>query len=170
MLESGRLKYRKLTLDDVEPLYGIIGKEENMIFYPRPFTVDETEEWINRNIKSYSENGFGLYAVIDKVSNQFIGQCGISLQDINGVILPEIGYQIKPEFRNQGIATESARYWLNQGVENLGLENIFIHTYVKNVPSQRVAVKIGMKYLGEYDKYMPRYNLIWKHVIFSNNT
>ena len=35
-----------------------------MSFWPSPFTLAQTEIWINNNIKRYSELGFGRWAII----------------------------------------------------------------------------------------------------------
>ena len=38
-----------------------------------------------------------------------IGDCGLTMQNINGTILPEIGYHIAKIHQNKGYATEAAR-------------------------------------------------------------
>lgn len=38
--------------------------------------------------------GFGLWAVVLKETGELIGDCGLTMQNVDGVILPEIGYHI----------------------------------------------------------------------------
>lgn len=167
ILETDRLLLRELKPEDSVMLHEILGDRETMAFYPTPYNPEAVKDWIKRSIKSYQTNGFGLWAVILKTSNQFIGQCGISLQDIDGQLVPEIGYHISKQHWNQCYATEAAMACLTYGFEKLTLESIYIHTYIKNLPSQRVAEKLGMKRLKEYDKQLKHHGLIWKHIVYS---
>lgn len=168
VIETDRLILRKLRIEDAPFLYQILSDNETMIFYPSPYDMNSVMKWINKSINSYTENNFGLWAIILKESSQFLGQCGISLQDINGNFVPEIGYHIDKNFWNKAYATEAAKASLSCGFEHLKLDEIFIHTYINNIPSQRVAEKIGMKKLFEYEKNLTAQNIKWKHVVFSS--
>ena len=141
-----------------------------MQYYPAPYNKDGVDHWISRSLASYQNNGFGLWAVILKESNRFIGQCGITLQDIDGSSVPEIGYHIHKKFWGQGYATEAARACMVYGFEQLKFDRIFIHTYIKNIPSQRVAEKIGMRKVKEYDKHIQSHNLVWRHVVYEKTS
>ena len=63
LLTTARLQLRKLTENDVDNLFSIIGKVENMPFYPAPYTRAATQDWIQRSRNSYEENDFGLWAI-----------------------------------------------------------------------------------------------------------
>lgn len=167
VIDTERIRLRELTTADAAGLHRVIGDPETMQYYPEPYSLDMTVEWLERNQRSYVENGFGLWALILKEGGHFIGQCGISLQDIDGLMLPEIGYQIHRDYWNRGYATEAATSCLEYGFEVLALKELFIHTWVKNIPSQRVAEKIGMKKNKEYNKHLSSYDLTWPHVVFS---
>ena len=52
-------------------------------------------DWIERNVNRYRKDGFGLWAVCLKDTGELIGDCGLTLQNIHGEILPEIGYHIR---------------------------------------------------------------------------
>jgi len=71
VLESERLGLRNLELDDNKELFKILSDQETMQFYPKPYTLEETENWIHKSMKSYQENGFGLWAVILKKGGTF---------------------------------------------------------------------------------------------------
>lgn len=166
LIETERLGLRKLTREDADPLHEILSDAEVMQYYPATYNLDAVKDWIGRSMDSYQKNGFGLWAVILKESGDFIGQCGISLQNIDGAYVPEIGYHIHKLYWNQGYATEAAKASLAYGFQNLGFESIFIHTYIKNNPAQRIAEKIGMKKIKEYDKHFSAHNLIWRLVVY----
>jgi len=167
VVETVRLGLRNLELSDNSELYKILSDRETMVHYPRPYTQKETEDWINRSIKSYKNNNFGLWAVIIKKEKRFIGQCGISMQNIDGEDVPEIGYHINKNYWKRGFASEAAQKCLEYGFIDLGLEKIFIHTSVKNIPSMRVAEKVGMKKRKEYDKEVGQSKKIMRHVVYS---
>ncbi len=166
-LQTNRLSLRQLTLDDTDALLAILSDPATMQYYPAPYDRKGTIAWIERSITSYETNDFGLWAVMLKEGDTFIGQCGISMQDINGKLVPEIGYHINREFWNNGYATEAAGECLKTGFTVYGLEELFIHTSVENVPSRRVAEKVGMSMRYEYDKKILGYDMVIRHVVFS---
>lgn len=166
ILETEHLILRELTLHDLPDLYPILSDEETMQFYPRPYNREEVREWIERSLTSYKEHNFGLWAIELKQSGVFIGQCGITLQNINGKSVPEIGYHIDRRYWNMGYGTEAARGCLDYGFDQLKLDEIFIHTYTKNLPSIRIAQKLEMHLQMEYDKVCGG-ELIMPHVVYS---
>jgi RimJ/RimL family protein N-acetyltransferase len=168
-INLNRLYLRELKLSDLEALAAILSDSETMQYYPAPYNHNQAENWINNSIVSYNINGFGLWAVVLKASNEFIGQCGISLQDINGARFPEIGYHISKHHWRNGYATEAAKGCLEYGFQKLGMNEIYIHTSVNNLPSYKVAEKLLMTKRFEYDKYIKSHNLFMKHVVYSMN-
>ncbi|MEJ2114220.1 MAG: GNAT family N-acetyltransferase, partial [Flavobacteriaceae bacterium] len=104
--ETERLFARALNLNDAKFLYPILSDMETMKYYPAPYDMKGVKNWINRSIENYKKNGFGLWAILLKETNEFIGQCGITLQNINGNIVPEIGYHIRKDFWNQGLTLQ----------------------------------------------------------------
>lgn len=167
LIETNRLRLRELNDNDILPLYEILSDPETMKYYPAPYNLGGAEGWINKSRNSYRENGFGLWAIVLKSDEIFIGQCGITYTDIDGENLPEIGYHLNKNFWNQGFATEAASAVLNYGFKNLKIKKIFIHTWVKNVPSIRIAEKIGMMKIKEYDKHIQKHDMIRRHVVYS---
>ena len=166
-LETKRLRLRELTLQDLDALAEILSDKETMQFYPAPFNRRSTERWIANNLDSYRRQGMGLWALVLKDNGTFLGQCGITWQNINNQTVPEIGYHINKKYWNNGYATEAAAACLAHGFSKLQFPEIYIHTYVKNIPSQRIAEKIGMDRLHEYDKYIPSHGIVWRHVVYS---
>ncbi|MBR5961626.1 MAG: GNAT family N-acetyltransferase, partial [Clostridia bacterium] len=79
-----------------------------------------------------------------------IGDCGITLQNIDGEILPEIGYHIHKKYWRRGFGKEAARAVRDWGFRNTEY-NIF-YSYMKytNVGSYSTALANGMKKVKEY--------------------
>lgn len=153
ILETERLYLRELTLEDTEELMKVLSNPKSMEFYPHPFSKEKVEGWINWNIKNYKEYGHGLWAVILKEGDIFIGDCGITMQDIGGEVVPEIGFHIIDQYCKKGYATEAAIACKEYAFKELDYPKIFSYTTVRNIPSQRVAKKMGLKVYKHFSKF-----------------
>jgi RimJ/RimL family protein N-acetyltransferase len=74
------------------------------------------------------------------------------MQDIDGEIVPEIGFHIIKEFCNQGYATEAAQACKEYAFEVLKYPKVYSYTIEQNIASQVVAKKISLKFEKKYDK------------------
>jgi len=95
-------------------------------------------------VKSYQENGFGLYLVELKTDATPIGISGIIRRDT----LPDadIGFAFLPEYWNQGYAFESASAIMTYARAALGLDRILAITTPDNESSARLLAKIGLRF------------------------
>lgn len=152
VIETRRLAFRELTGADGSELARVLCDPDSMRYYPRPFSLDEVERWIERNVDRYRAEGFGLWAVTLRETGAFIGDCGITMQEIEGRRVPEIGYHIIPEFRRNGYASEAAEACVKCAFERLGLNSIVSYMKGDNIPSRRVAEKCGMTFVKYFDK------------------
>ena len=114
-----------------------------MKFYPHPFSPQEVENWITWNISNYKTYGFGLWAVIRKEDGAFLGDCGITMQNIDGEQLPEAGFHIIKEFTRKGYASEAAGAVMKYAA-TFTFKKIYSYCEVHNTPSQGVMIKAGM--------------------------
>lgn len=152
IIETKRLYLRELTLDDTDELMKVLSDSESMQFYPKPFTDEGVEKWIRWNIDNYKKYRHGLWAVILKEGDVFLGDCGITMQNIDGDIVPEIGFHIIKDYCNKGYATEAAISCRDYAFNVLGYPRVFSYTTVQNVPSQKVAEKMGMSVYKHFEK------------------
>lgn len=84
-IESPRLTLRKISPADLSDWHKVLGDPDNMQYYPAPCTKERVQLRIERNEKNYQNFGFGLWALCLKANGQFIGDCGLSIQNINGL-------------------------------------------------------------------------------------
>ena len=150
IIETERLILREYNLADFQDLYEILSDSENMSHYPKPYDENGTKRWIHWSIDNYEKYGFGLWAIELKNSGQFIGDCGITMQNIDGESLPEIGYHIHKNHWRKGYAKEAAsavRDWFFENTEFPAVYSYMTHT---NVPSYSTAASVGMKKIKEY--------------------
>lgn len=148
--ETERLVLREYNISDFDDLYKILSDEETMKYYPHPYNKQETMDWINRNIMRYKNDGFGLFAVELKENGKFIGDCGLTKQKINGVILPELGYHINKDFQRRGFATEASAVCIEYAFEKLNFDRVYSYMKYTNEPSYKTALKNGMTFIEEY--------------------
>lgn len=161
IIETQRLYLRELTDDDFSDWFEILSDEETMKYYPEAFTEEKVRRWINWNKKNYKDYGFGLWAVILKENDKFIGDCGITMQNINGKLVPEIGYHINKNYQKKGYATEASKKC--QEFIFTKTDNKEVYSYMKytNVASYSVAMKCGMKFLEEYPDEINTYTKVF---------
>ncbi|MDO5294418.1 MAG: GNAT family N-acetyltransferase [bacterium] len=150
-LETERLLLRELTDEDFTKLYEILSDKETMEHYPKPFTEEKVKDWITWNKENYKTFGFGLFAVVLKENGHMIGDCGITMQAINGRVRPEIGYHINKNYQKKGYATEAARRCRDFIFENTPFNMVYTYMKYSNISSYTVAIKNGMRFVEEYE-------------------
>ncbi len=145
--QTDRLIIRPLIETDVEIWKRYFLYPECTRFLPvqpdkTPF--ERAEFWIDKQLNRYKENRFGHMALIHKETKDFIGQCGLLTQELDGKPVLEIGYHLFPEFWKKGYATEAAGFFKDLGFKNKYAEELVSIIKVGNVASEKVAVRNGM--------------------------
>jgi len=143
-LETTRVILREFRRDDADALARVISDPETMRFYPAPYDRAGVEEWIARNLQRYTKDGHGLWAMILKASGDLIGDCGLTVQNVDGADEVEIGYHVRRDLWGEGFATEAARACRDFGFARLPVERLISLIHPENLPSRRVAEKNGM--------------------------
>ena len=82
--------------------------------------------------------------MIEKGTGQFVGQCGLLVQTVDGVRELEVGYSIMPAFWNQGFATEAAGACIAHAFRHKLSDSVISIIHEDNVESERVALKNGL--------------------------
>ncbi len=141
-----RLHFRKVIPEDFE---------QWLPFYHHP---DSTKYWegilkdpkaacrqqFERIFERYEKSLGGMNALILRTTSEFVGMCGLLVQEIDGSEELEIGYSLLPAHWRQGYAIEAAKKCKAFAREK-GLANSVISIIqVDNLPSQKVALKNGM--------------------------
>lgn len=150
MIETERLRLREYTQADFDALYEILSDPETMQHYPAPFDEERTRNWIAWNLDNYEKYGFGLWAVELKETGKFIGDCGVTMQNIDGKTLPEIGYHIHKKYWRRGFAKEAARAVRDWVFLNTEYDTVYSCMKYTNIGSYSTAIANGMKKVKEY--------------------
>ena len=150
IIETGRLILREMTFDDFDGLMGVLGDRDIMRYYPYDFDGERVRGWIGRNIERYRIFGFGLWAVCIKDTGELIGDCGLTMQMINGQIKPEIGYHIRRDKQRKGYAAEAAAAVRDWTFGNTPFNELYSYMPKANIPSAKTAQSYGCKLVDEY--------------------
>ena len=162
VLETDRLWLRKMVQADFGDLCKILQDAAVMYAYEGAFSDEEVQAWLDNQLRRYREEGMGLWAVILKENREMIGQCGLTMQEIPGRRVPEVGYLFQKAYWHQGYATEAAKACKAYAFEVLGAEEVFSIIRDNNLASQNVALRNGMTRGGTFVKHyrgveMPHY-------------
>lgn len=149
-IETERLVLRELEESDIESLYEVLGDPENMRHYPYTFDEERVRDWISQNRERYSLFGFGLWAVCLKDNGELIGDCGLTMQSINGMIKPEIGYHIHKDHQRKEYAREAAEAVRDWTFTHTPFNAIFSYMTILNRPSAAAAESWGCRLVDEY--------------------
>lgn len=163
--ETERIYLRELEEVDYDDLCEILQDAETMYAYEHAFTDIEVRNWLNKQFDRYRQFGFGLWAVIEKNQDNFIGQVGLSIQEVNGIEELEIGYLIKRRFWHQGYATEAAIACRDYAFYHLHKDRVVSIIRDTNLASQNVAKRLGMKVECLFVKHY--YNMDLPHYLYS---
>jgi RimJ/RimL family protein N-acetyltransferase len=145
MLTTPRLTLREMTDADLDDLAALLGDEDVMRYYPRPKTRTEAHDWIGWNQQLYRDHGFGLWTVVLSDTGEYAGDCGLVPQCMEGKHEIEVGYHIRTSLQGNGYATEAAAAARDFARDQLGLNRLIAIIDPANLPSQRVARKIGLE-------------------------
>ena len=144
VLETGRLRLREFVPEDADALAAVLSDPVAMKYYPAAFDRKGVEEWIGKNIGRYQRHGHGLWAMVLKDSSELIGDCGCTLQEVEGTNHVEIGYHVRRDLWGQGYATEAALACMDYAFTRLGVARVISMIRPENLQSRRVAEKNGM--------------------------
>jgi RimJ/RimL family protein N-acetyltransferase len=138
-----RLRFRAMGMADLDDVAAVLSAPDP---YPhdRPDkTRDDAVRWIEWQERNYAEHDFGLW-VVETHDGTFVGDCGLTMQDVEGTPHVEVGYHVMPEQRRLGYASEAAR-GVRDCAARHGVEHLIALIRHENLPSQGVARSLGME-------------------------
>ena len=150
IIETKRLLLREYTLTDFDPLHKLLSDPVTMQHYPKPYDEKGTHRWLEWSLNNYRQYGFGLWAMVLKETGEFLGDCGITMQNIDGEILPEIGYHVYRDFWRKGYGKEAAAAVRDWFFEHTDFPAVYSYMTATNVASYSTAQSVGMHKLKEY--------------------
>jgi RimJ/RimL family protein N-acetyltransferase len=160
LLTTPRLAFREMTRDDLTFLAAMVGDPEVMRYFPEPLRSQGPEAWLERQLSRYARDGHGAWLVLDRGTEEPLGQAGLIRQEIERQPVMEIGYMFHRPFWRRGYASEAAAAIRDQAFGERGLDEVVSLIVADNEPSIGVARKIGMRPRREVDFHG------FRHVLF----
>jgi RimJ/RimL family protein N-acetyltransferase len=135
VLETERLRLRAWREGDLDAFAAFCSDEATAQFVGG--TCNREDAW--RRIAG--QLGYGMWALEEKAENRWVGYCG--LLNPEGWPEREIAWGLLREFHGRGYATEAARRARQYAYDDLGWPTTVSYIRSTNLPSQRVAARLG---------------------------
>jgi RimJ/RimL family protein N-acetyltransferase len=154
-LETDRLVIRTFEARDGKPWIAMVSEPEFARFLPSaPDPTQETfERAFQERLAMEREIGYTMWAVEEKATRAFVGQCGIRPVDEGAGPEVDLAYHFKMACWNRGYATEAALAVLAHGLGPVGLKVIMAVAVPENIGSLKVMAKARMRYQGVVDYF-----------------
>ena len=142
-LETSQLILRPFGHEDVERLAELMANRDFMRFSLGPYTREQTRTVLQKFL-TWDRAGLpSQFAVVLRANAVVLGYCGFLHHDeLPGEV--EIGYRLDPAYWNRGLITEAARTVRDYAFAGLTLPRVISLIHPENIPSRRVAEKIGL--------------------------
>lgn len=111
----------------------------------------QTLVYLERNLKHWSEYGFGLWILREGERGRVAGRAVLRHLLVEGRDEVEVGYGFYPEIWGRGLATEIAAACLEFARDALHQSSVVAITLPANLASQRVMTKVGLAYERDFD-------------------
>jgi RimJ/RimL family protein N-acetyltransferase len=146
-LITDRLQLRQWKDSDLLPLAQMCADPEVMRYFPKVFSIDESNAMAESIRSRMAKNGWGWWVVSLKNDDRFMGFLGLNSPQYELPFNPciEIGWRLAQPFWGKGYATEAGREVLAFAFQTLELEEVVAFTALLNERSQRVMQRLGMQ-------------------------
>jgi len=148
ILETERLRLKEFTPIDSEFIVELLNSPGWLQFIgDRNIKTEEQAKHYLENgpIKSYKENGYGLWLVEKKADNTAIGMCGIIKRET--LNHPDLGFAFLPAYNCNGYAFEITSATMEYAKHQLNISKILAITVPNNSKSIRLLEKIKLKFI-----------------------
>ena len=156
LLETDRLLLRELLPTDDAGMFEMDADPAvHRYLGNKPVTrIEQSRELFAFVRRQYAENGIGRWAVEDKNTGEFLGWSGLKLHPgpTNGHSnYYDLGYRFLRRHWGRGYATETAHASVRYGFDTLGLPRICGIADVRNLASNLVLQKAGLRFGATFD-------------------
>ncbi len=147
-LQTRRLGLRRWRETDLDPFAAMNADPVVMEYFPDTLSTKESAALIERIEASFEQHGYGLWAVeITERDRPLIGCIGLLPVEPDLPCAPavEVGWRLARAYWGHGYTTEAASAAIAFGFDRLHLDEIVSFTACRNLRSQRVMERLGMR-------------------------
>ncbi len=145
-IQTERLSLERIRPEDVEDMVAMHQDDRFVEVFGHRSDPDHVRTFTAKQIDDWDRLGFSLWTIRDRDTGAFVGRGGLRSVTIDGVEEVELGYGLRPEWWDRGLATEMSRVAVEVGFDRLGLQSIVSFTMPGNVRSRHVMEKMGMTF------------------------
>ena len=149
ILETERLCLRRVQTSDVSALVDLWCDPDVTKYLGGPRDRAKFRIFFEEDAKNPFAEQYDLWPVEEKQSNEVVGYCGLLDKEVEEKDEIEIIYIFKPSAWGKGYATEIGQAISRYAFEEMKLERLIALIEPENEGSERVALKIGMKFEKE---------------------
>lgn len=145
--ETNRLVLEKLTVNDSPFILELVNTPSWIRYIGKrgiKTTLSARRYILDGPMKSYTENGWGLYRITLKQTGSPIGLCGLVKRP--ELTLPDLGFALLPEYQQSGFAYEAAQEVINLARKKHQLHKLLAITDKDNKRSIALLEKLGFVY------------------------
>lgn len=161
-IETKRLILREVNYGDLDALYAqMLVDPELMKQQPQLFEKEKVRELISNQLEEYHTLGFGLLVVCLKRTGEIIGECGLTMQFIDGSIKPVINYHIRRDMHGKGFTNEAAEAVRDWTFSNTTFREIYLHAKLCNVKKEIIAERWERNSASEFGQDINERNKLY---------
>lgn len=139
---SERLVFREMHAGDLFALHDMFADAAARRIYPQMQHFENVQAWIDWNLLNYERHGFGLWVLTLAKTGAFIGDCGLTYQEVEDRDELEVGYHVALPHRRRGYALEAGRAVLQFGFQHSDAALICSKVDPSNAASIGVATRL----------------------------
>lgn len=152
VIETARLRLRRITRGDFAEIAAILGDREVMYAWGYAFSADQTRDWIAGMLARYEHDGCGYLAATLRDTGELVGLIGPLVERLEWREHMGIAYILAKAHWGRGYAIEGARACLDYAFATLGATSVIAEIRPENAASVAVARRLGMEKIGDFIK------------------
>jgi len=145
-LMTQRLLLRPIELTDLDE-FAALHVDPEVTRFIRPLDRAAAEARIQLAEREWQDRGYGLAAVLDRQSGEFLGRAGLKYWPEFDET--ELGWALRRSAWGNGYATEAARACVEWGFAEFDMPYLTAMISPENVRSVRVAERLGLAPMRE---------------------
>jgi RimJ/RimL family protein N-acetyltransferase len=166
LVTSSRLKCVAPGPGDLELMQKLFGDPAMTMFLGGPSSYEVIEGWLH-NWETLWREGISFCGIIEeRHSGKHIGSASIHPSTVPNQSGAEISYMIIPEYQRRGYATEMAVALIEHAIRVMKMDQILITASPDNEASNKIALQLGFRCLGEAEYVHPVLTNHTRHAVW----
>jgi RimJ/RimL family protein N-acetyltransferase len=160
-LQTERLLMRQWRAEDIEPYTRYFRDQNRAQYFGGKRNADDAWRHLAMMVGHWQLNGFGYWAVEERITGTFVGCVGL-WKSLDWPEL-ELGYWIDDRQQRKGFAEEAAAECVRYARNSLKSPSLVSYIASDNMPSQKLAAKLGAKYEQTIELVEQGPHLVYRH-------